>query len=83
MLLVDSGLLEPERVKLALEATFQTRNTHRLRSRLPAPPADWTEPYAALAQELRLPVLTLPEAHTYLDDYWQTWELGQNREQDL
>ncbi len=43
------------------------------------PPTDWAEPYAALAQDLQLPVTTLQEAYTYLNTYWQEWELGQSR----
>ena len=71
VLLVDSGLLEPDRVKRALRATFETRGTHALPERLPMPPTDWAEPYAALAQDLQLPVMTLQEAYTYLNTYWQ------------
>jgi hypothetical protein len=83
VLLVESGLLEPDRVKRALKATFETRGTHPLPERLPTPPTDWVEPYAALAQELGLPALTLQEAYTYLDDYWQKWGLNQVSESDL
>lgn len=82
VLLVHSGLLEPERVRRTLRATFETRGTHPLVFRLPEAPQDWTEPYAILAQELELPALTLQEAHAYLDDYWQRWELGQSSESD-
>jgi len=70
VLLVDSGLLEPDGVKRALRATFETRGTHPLPERLPMPPTDWAEPYAALAQDLQLPVMTLQEAYTYLNTYW-------------
>jgi hypothetical protein len=77
VLLVHSGQLKPERVKQALRATFEARGTHPLPTQLPMPPADWTEPYTALAQELGLPALTLQEARTYLDAYWQDWGLGQ------
>ncbi len=82
VLLVNSGLLEPKRVKRALEVTFQTRDTHRLPSRLPVPPADWTEPYAALAHDLQLPAMTVQEAYTYLDTRWQEWALGQRDASD-
>ena len=82
VLLVDSGLLEPNRVKRALRATFETRVTHPLPERLPMPPTDWPEPYAALAQDLQLPVVTLQEAYTYLNTYWQEWELEQSSESD-
>jgi len=80
VLLVDSGLLVPERVRRALKATFETRGTHPLPAQLPDPPVNWAEPYAALAQELGLPAQTMPEAHAYLDEYWQRWKLGQGSE---
>jgi hypothetical protein len=79
VLLVHSGQLKPEPVKQALKATFEARGTHPLPERLPTPPADWGEPYTALAQELGLPALTLQEAYIHLDAYWQEWELGQVR----
>ena len=82
VLLMDSGLLEPNRVKRALRATFETRGTHPLPERLPMPPTDWAEPYAALAQDLQLPVVTLQEAYTYLNTCWQEWDLGQSSESD-
>jgi hypothetical protein len=82
VLLVHSGQLKPERVKQALGATFETRGTHPSPTQLPMPPTDWAEPYTALAQELGLPALTLQEAYTYLDAYWQEWGLGQVCESD-
>jgi predicted nucleotidyltransferase component of viral defense system len=77
VLLVHSGQLEPERVRQALRATFETRGTHPLPTSLPQPPEDWTEPYAAMAQELKLTVLTLRKAYIFLDAYWHAWALGQ------
>lgn len=49
MLMLQSERLEPERVRQALVATFETRGTHPLPAKLPAPPREWDEPYAALA----------------------------------
>jgi hypothetical protein len=77
VLLLTSGSLVPDCVKIALQATFLARGTHPLPERLPAPPSDWAEPYAALAQELGLPAHTLEEAYTYLDSIWQEWGSGQ------
>ena len=82
VLLMDSDLLEPDRVKRALKATFETRETHQLPARLPEPPLAWTGPYAALAQDLRLPAITLQDAYAYLDTYWQKWGLGQMSESE-
>ena len=73
VLLAQSEQLEPERIRRALEATFQRRGTHPLPIKLPAPPRDWAEPYAALAKELGLPAPTSAEAHAYLDVHWRKW----------
>jgi len=77
VLLLHSGQLKPRRVNQALRATFEARGSHSLPAQLPAPPIEWTEPYAALAQELGLPALTLQEARTYVEAHWQKWGLGQ------
>jgi hypothetical protein len=70
VLLVDAGEIQPELIKRALVATFEVRGTHPLPDQLPEPPADWAEPYTALAQELGLPGLDLKEAYVFLNDYW-------------
>lgn len=77
VLLVQLERIEAQPLRRALQATFETRNTHPLPPQLPEPPPDWAEPYAALAQELELPALTLKEAHAYLVAYWEKWGLGQ------
>jgi hypothetical protein len=77
VLLLHTGQIELERISRALRATFKRRGTHPIPAKLPEPPGDWAEPYAALAQELDLPAQTLTEAYVYLDIYWRRW-----REQD-
>jgi hypothetical protein len=71
VLLITSGLLDSERVRSALLATFQTRDTHALPDVLPEPPSAWVEPYAALAQEFTLPATTLDAATALVSDYWR------------
>jgi hypothetical protein len=73
VLLVQSEQLGPERVRRALVATFETRGTHPLPGKLPTPPRDWEEPYAALAEELGLPARTPAQAYVFLDAHWQQW----------
>ena len=75
VLLIHSGQVEPERARRALGATFGTRATHPLPLKLPEPPQDWAEPYAALALELGLPASTLVKAYAYLAGTWSKWEL--------
>ena len=76
VLLLYMEVLDLEQVSEALRATFKTRSTHPLPARLPKPPPAWSEPFAALASELRLPVLTLLEAYDYLEGYWQALGLA-------
>ncbi len=71
VLLVHLGQLDPNHVRRALAATFETRGTHLLPTHLPEPSPAWAESYAAIALELELPVVTLQQAYVYLDDYWQ------------
>jgi predicted nucleotidyltransferase component of viral defense system len=71
VLLITSGLLNPEQVRIALYATFKTRGTHDLPSALPAPPSAWADTYLALAQEFALPVRTLEGAYKLLCAYWR------------
>jgi hypothetical protein len=73
VLLLQSERLEPERVRRALVATFETRGTHPLPAKLPAPPWDWDEPYAALAEELGLSARTPAQAYVYLNAHWRWW----------
>lgn len=73
VLLLQSDTLEPERVSRALGATFETRGTHLLPTKLPPPPREWDEPYAALAKELGLSPRTPAQAYVYLDVHWRKW----------
>jgi len=71
VLLAHLKQLNLNHVKRALAATFETRGTHPLPTHLPEPPAAWSKPYAAIAQELELPVATLQQAYACLNAYWQ------------
>ena len=71
--LMDRDRKPAARCHDALPATFEARDTHPLPVRLPAPPADWEEPYAALAEDLGLPARTPSQAYVYLDVHWRRW----------
>jgi predicted nucleotidyltransferase component of viral defense system len=58
-LLAQTGPFDGARLRAALDATFDFRNTHRLPSVMPAPPSAWGAPYARMAQTDTLPWLTL------------------------
>ena len=77
VLLLSLGLVTPQAVRRALRTTFETRETHVLPAQLPEPPQAWTDPYEALAKELKLRAVTLQEAYAYVGRIWQEWRLGE------
>ena len=54
VLLIQSGTLTNDKVTEAIRVTFERRKTHSLPDTLPVPPADWQNPYRALARECDL-----------------------------
>jgi hypothetical protein len=54
VLLIQSGTLTNEKVAEAIRVTFERRRTHALPNTLPVPPAEWQNPYRALARECDL-----------------------------
>jgi len=63
-LLASVQRLRASRLREALEQTFEYRNTHPVPTKLPAPPAAWSLPYAAAAREDQLTWRTLEEVTT-------------------
>lgn len=60
-LLATSRELEAETLRGAIERLFAARGTHALPDRFPDPPTSWKAPYAAMAEEDRLPWRSLAE----------------------
>lgn len=54
MLLAQQGLPEPERMRAAMMATFETRGTHPLPESIALPVEAWREEYERFATELEL-----------------------------
>jgi len=54
VLLIHSGTLAKAKVAEAIRVTFERRKTHSLPDTLPVPPAEWQNPYRALARECDL-----------------------------
>jgi len=54
VLLIQSGTLTNDKVAEAIRVTFERRKTHALPNTLPVPPAEWQNPYRALARECHL-----------------------------
>ncbi|HRZ56117.1 MAG TPA: nucleotidyl transferase AbiEii/AbiGii toxin family protein [Candidatus Paceibacterota bacterium] len=49
LLLIESGMLDGDRVRQCIEATFRRRDTHPVPSPLGAPPQVWAGPFAEMA----------------------------------
>ena len=54
VLLIKSATLAHNKVTEAIRLTFERRETHSLPDTLPVPPAEWQNPYRALAHECDL-----------------------------
>ncbi|MGA7174822.1 MAG: nucleotidyl transferase AbiEii/AbiGii toxin family protein [Candidatus Acidiferrales bacterium] len=54
VLLIQSATLARNKVTEAIRVTFERRETHSLPNTLPVPPAEWQNPYRALARECGL-----------------------------
>ena len=54
VLLIQSATLAHNKVTEAIRVTFERRKTHALPNTLPVPPAEWQNPYRALARECDL-----------------------------
>jgi predicted nucleotidyltransferase component of viral defense system len=51
-LIESAEAVEARRLRVALQRTFETRDTHPLPAALPPPPTTWSEPYARLARQV-------------------------------
>lgn len=60
-LLATTGPIEGERLRLAIERTFEFRGTHSIPATLPTMPDSWEAPYAAMAATDQLPWATLQQ----------------------
>jgi hypothetical protein len=60
-----------ERVRTAVDATFQRRGTHSVPDVVPEPSSGWAKPFAALAAECGLEQ-TLTIAHERVKVFWRT-----------
>jgi hypothetical protein len=74
--LIESPWLEEERVRIALHAAFETRNTHPLPAELPLPPPAWAPEYGALAAQANLKATTLEKGFDGLRTLWLDQALG-------
>lgn len=71
VLLIEDGL-EPDRELLSrVQYLFDVRGTHPVPDRIPEPPSDWTQRYAALASELDIAAASLESAVQLLRDFWE------------
>jgi Nucleotidyl transferase AbiEii toxin, Type IV TA system len=64
-----------ERVRTAVDATFQRRGTHPVPDVVPEPPSGWAKPFTALAAECGLQQ-TLATAHERVEAFWRRVRAG-------
>jgi hypothetical protein len=62
LLIAELSRLPGERLRRALQATFDARGVHPLPDRLPDPPANWVPSFRRMAKDLRLGYPELAEA---------------------
>lgn len=70
VLIVESGGLDPRRVAASTRTTFERYGTHPIPDEAPAAPAEWREPYEALARELALGARTIEDAQSTIARFW-------------
>jgi len=88
-LLATTGPIEGDRLRRAIETTFEFRNTHPVPAAIPMPPESWEAPYAAIATADQLPWATLQQVTEAVslfldpilrpDDVLGSWEPSQWR----
>jgi hypothetical protein len=66
ILLIEAGLLTPERLGARLHHVYAMRDKSLPPSELPRPPASWTGPYAAMATDLGLAATSIQHAYRTL-----------------
>jgi hypothetical protein len=76
VLLLERGLPDLAQIRLALQATFQTRGTHPLPEALSPPPASWATDFPGMAREAGLSTIDYLEAFAHLDHFWKSQGLG-------
>lgn len=69
ILLIERGSLSPDRIRSAVEATFERRATHAIPRDVLPPPREWARSFAALVAECDLDQ-TLDGAYERVRDVW-------------
>jgi hypothetical protein len=72
VLFIETGGLNPAKVRSAVAATFARRATHPLPQELPHPPPAWEKEFAAMATEAQLSTTNLSEAFEILNGFFGT-----------
>ncbi len=74
VLLIEQDLPEKEKVKEAVNATFNKRKSHTVPAKLNPPPEIWREAYTALAAECGVTKKTMNEAFELVNEFWNKLE---------
>jgi hypothetical protein len=85
--LVDLALMleretpDPQRTRVAIEATFARRRTHPIPAMLPPPPPSWEDAFLRLAREAALRARSADEAHRRIAAFWHTFDFPSGSEE--
>jgi hypothetical protein len=71
LLILEHETPSTERVRTAVDATFNRRGTHTVPDVVPGPPSGWAKPFAALATDCGLDQ-RLSTAHERVEVFWRT-----------
>ena len=71
VLILEHETPATERVRAAVDITFQRRGTHTVPDVVPGPPSGWAKPFAALAADCGLDG-RLSTAHERVEVFWRT-----------
>ena len=71
VLILEHEAPPTERVRAAVDATFQRRGTHSVPDVVPEPPSGWAKPFVALAADCGLEQ-TLATAHERVEAFWRS-----------
>jgi hypothetical protein len=71
LLLGEKAGMSKEKLRHAVEATFARRKTHPIPNSIEPPPAEWQNPFEALAEECQLQV-DLTQAGQAVTEFWHS-----------
>lgn len=69
LLLAGMGTIEGDRLREAIKATFEARQTHSVPMKMPEPPPGWGRPFQRMAAEVQLEQRSIQDAQAALQQF--------------